>query len=104
MTESYGEPNHAGLGLAGRLAAAFLNSKLTPLIVLASLALGDYTITIIPREEEPQLLVPMLDISTAMPGGSPAEVEERVTLPFESLVHQISGVEYVNSTSSPGLS
>jgi len=43
----------------------------------------------------------MLDIATVMPGASPAEVEERVTLPIENLVHQISGVEYVYSTSAP---
>lgn len=104
MTDSYGEPKHAGLGLAGRLAHAFLNSKLTPLIIVASLALGIFAVAIIPREEEPQILVPMLDITTAMPGASPAEVEERVTLPIESLVHQISGVEYVYSTSSRGQS
>jgi multidrug efflux pump subunit AcrB len=97
-------PHLAGLGLAGRLAHAFLNSKLTPLIIVASLALGVFAIAIIPREEEPQILVPMLDITTAMPGASPAEVEERVTLPIEMLVHQISGVEYVYSTSSPGQS
>ena len=95
---------HAGLGLAGRLAHAFLNSKLTPLIVIASLILGAFAIAMIPREEDPQILVPMLDIVTAMPGASPAEVEQRVTLPIESLVHQISGVEYVYSTSSPGQS
>ena len=94
----------AGLGLAGRLAHAFLNSKLTPLFVLASLALGILSVIVIPREEDPQILVPMLDIATAMPGASPAEVEERVTLPIERLVHQISGVEYVYSTSSPGMS
>ena len=94
----------AGLGLAGRLAHAFLNSKLTPLFIVASLALGIFAVAIIPREEEPQILVPMLDITTAMPGASPAEVEQRVTLPIESLVHQISGVEYVYSTSSPGQS
>jgi len=104
MTADSGIPRHVGLGLAGRLAHAFLNSKLTPLIVVASLALGVFAVTIIPREEEPQILVPMLDITTAMPGASPAEVEERVTLPIESLVHQISGVEYVYSTSSPGQS
>ncbi|MGO9323429.1 MAG: efflux RND transporter permease subunit [Terracidiphilus sp.] len=92
------------LGLAGRLAHAFLNSKLTPLFIAASLALGIFAVAIIPREEEPQILVPMLDITTAMPGASPAEVEERVTLPIETLVHQISGVEYVYSTSSPGQS
>ncbi|MGB6827286.1 MAG: efflux RND transporter permease subunit [Terracidiphilus sp.] len=96
-------PGH-GLGLAGRLAHAFLNSKLTPLFIAASLALGIFSVLIIPREEDPQILVPMLDITTAMPGASSAEVEERVTLPIEKLVHQISGVEYVYSTSSPGQS
>jgi multidrug efflux pump subunit AcrB len=96
--------NPRGLGLAGRLAQAFLNSKLTPLVIVASLALGVFAVAIIPREEDPQILVPMLDIATAMPGASPAEVEERVTLPIEKLVHQISGVEYVYSTSSPGQS
>ena len=95
---------NAELGIAGRLAHSFLNSKLTPLFIAASLALGVFSIAIIPREEEPQILVPMLDIATSMPGASPAEVEERVTLPIENLVHQISGVEYVYSTSSPGQS
>jgi multidrug efflux pump subunit AcrB len=94
----------SGLGMAGRLAHAFLNSKLTPLFVVASLALGILSVIVIPREEDPQILVPMLDIATAMPGASPAEVEERVTLPIERLVHQISGVEYVYSTSGPGMS
>ncbi len=92
------------LGIAGRLAQSFLNSKLTPLFIAASLALGVFAVAIIPREEEPQILVPMLDITTAMPGATPAEVEERVTLPIENLVHQISGVEYVYSTSAPGQS
>ncbi len=92
------------LGIAGKLAHTFLNSKLTPLFIAASLAIGAFAVAIIPREEEPQILVPMLDITTAMPGASPAEVEQRVTLPIENLVHQISGVEYVYSTSSPGQS
>jgi multidrug efflux pump subunit AcrB len=92
------------LGIAGRLAHAFINAKLTPLFIAASLAVGIFAVAIIPREEEPQILVPMLDITTAMPGASPAEVEERVTLPIENLVHQISGVEFVYSTSSPGQS
>jgi multidrug efflux pump subunit AcrB len=92
------------LGIAGRLAHTFLNSKLTPLVIVASLAIGVFAVAVIPREEEPQILVPMLDIATAMPGASPAEVEERVTLPIENLVREISGVEYVYSTSSPGQS
>ncbi|MFZ1087564.1 MAG: efflux RND transporter permease subunit [Terracidiphilus sp.] len=98
------EPMQPDLGIAGRLAHTFLNSKLTPLFIAASLALGIFSVAIIPREEEPQILVPMLDIATAMPGASPAEVEQRVTLPIEELVHQISGVEYVYSTSMPGQS
>jgi multidrug efflux pump subunit AcrB len=98
------EPLKRDLGIAGRLAKAFINSKLTPLFILASLALGVFAVAIIPREEEPQILVPMLDITTAMPGASAAEVEQQVTLPIETLVHEISGVEYVYSTSSPGQS
>jgi multidrug efflux pump subunit AcrB len=92
------------LGLAGRLAHTFLNSKLTPLFIVTALAIGVFAVAVIPREEDPQILVPMLDITTAMPGASPAEVEQRVTIPIETLVHQISGVEYVYSTSSPGQS
>jgi multidrug efflux pump subunit AcrB len=61
---------HHDLGIAGRLAHTFLNSKLTPLFIAASLALGIFSVAIIPREEEPQILVPMLDITTAMPGAS----------------------------------
>ncbi|HEV2213770.1 MAG TPA: efflux RND transporter permease subunit [Terracidiphilus sp.] len=92
------------LGLAGKIAHAFLNSKLTPLFIAASLAIGVFAVLVIPREEDPQILVPMLDITTALPGASPAEVEKRVTQPIETLVHQIPGVEYVYSTSSPGQS
>jgi multidrug efflux pump subunit AcrB len=92
------------LGLAGRLAHAFIQSKLTPLFIAASFGLGIFAVAVIPREEEPQILVPMLDIATAMPGASAAEVEQQVTLPIENLVHQLSGVEYVYSTSSPGQS
>ncbi len=58
----------------------------------------------IPREEEPQILVPMLDVMTAMPGASPQEIEQRVTNPVERLMHEIPGVEYVYSISSPGQS
>ena len=92
------------LGIAGRLAHTFINSKLTVHFIAASLAIGIFAVAIIPREEEPQILVPMRDIATAIPGASPVEVEERVILPIESLVHQISGVEYVYSTSVPGQS
>ncbi len=91
-------------GLAGRVAAAFIESKLTPLIILASAALGTFSVWMLPREEEPQIKVPMIDIFVAMPGASAREVEERVTKPMEKLLWEIPGVEYIYSTSSPGQS
>jgi len=89
-------------GAAGRLAAAFIHSKLTPLVILASLLLGVYAVLALPREEEPQIVVPMIDVFVTMPGASPAEVEQRVTRPLEKLLWEIPGVEYLYSTSSPG--
>ncbi|MCA1734118.1 MAG: efflux RND transporter permease subunit, partial [Acidobacteria bacterium] len=92
------------LGTAGRLASAFIDSKLTPLIVIASILLGLLAVVALPREEEPQIVVPMVDVFVQMPGASAAEIEERVTSPLEQLLWEISGVEYVYSTSSPGMS
>jgi len=92
------------LGLAGRLAKGFLRSKLTPLIVLASLMLGFLAVSLTPREEEPQIIVPMVDIYVPMPGAGPAEVESQVTTPLEKRLWGIPGVEYLYSTSMPGVS
>ncbi len=89
-------------GAAGRLAATFIHSKLTPLVILASLLLGVYAVVALPREEEPQIIVPMVDVFVAMPGASPSEIEQRVTRPLEKLLWEIPGVEYLYSTSSPG--
>jgi multidrug efflux pump subunit AcrB len=91
-------------GLAGRLAATFIPSKLTPLLMIGSIALGAFAIAALPREEEPQIVVPMVDVFVAMPGASPAEVEQRVTRPMEKLLWEVPGVEYLYSTSSPGQS
>jgi multidrug efflux pump subunit AcrB len=92
------------LGLAGKLAHSFIDSKLTPLIVAASILLGIGAVLLLPREEEPQIIVPMIDIFVQMPGASAKEVEERVTKPMEKLLWEIPGVEYIYSTSSPGQS
>jgi multidrug efflux pump subunit AcrB len=89
-------------GAAGRMAAAFIHSKLTPLIVVASLLLGVYAVLALPREEEPQIIVPMIDVFVEMPGASPTEVEQRVTRPLEKILWEVPGVEYLYSTSSPG--
>jgi multidrug efflux pump subunit AcrB len=91
------------LGFAGKIARAFINSKLTPLIVGASLLLGLFAIKMTPREEEPQIVVPMVDIYLPMPGSSPQEVQERVVKPFESKLWEIKGVEYLYSMSRPGM-
>lgn len=95
-----GQPQQ--FGLAGRVARTFINSKLTPLFVLASLLLGAFSLWRLPREEEPQIKVPMVDIFVSMPGASAQEVEERVTKPMEKLLWEIPGVEYIYSTSMPG--
>ena len=91
------------LGVAGRLAAAFIHSKLTPLLLIASVLLGAFAVWKLPREEEPQIIVPMSDVTVRMPGASAREVEERVTKPIERLLWEIPGVEYLYSTSSPGV-
>jgi multidrug efflux pump subunit AcrB len=90
------------LGIAGRLARAFIDSKLTPLVIIASILLGLGAVALLPREEEPQIIVPMIDVFVQAPGASAKEVEERVTRPMEKLLWEIPGVEYVYSTSSPG--
>ncbi|MCS6817195.1 MAG: efflux RND transporter permease subunit [Blastocatellia bacterium] len=91
-----------GLGLAGKLAHAFSDSKLTPLLMAAAILLGAGATWLLPREEEPQIVVPMIDIFVQMPGASAREVEERVTKPMEKLLWEIPGVEYIYSTSAPG--
>jgi multidrug efflux pump subunit AcrB len=92
------------LGLAGKFAHAFIDSKLTPLIIAASILLGVGAVLMLPREEEPQIVVPMIDVFVQLPGASAKEVEERVTRPMEQLIWEIPGVEYIYSTSSPGFS
>ena len=91
-------------GLAGAIARAFIDSRLTPLLIVASVLLGLVAIVVLPREEEPQIKVPMVDLLVAMPGASAAEVESRISAPLERLMWEIPGVEYVYSTSQPGRS
>ena len=97
-------PHEAHTGIAGRLAGAFINSKVTPLIIVSSLLLGGFAVLETPREEEPQIIVPMADVIVTMPGATSREVEQRISTPMEKLIWEIPGVEYVYSTSSPGQS
>jgi multidrug efflux pump subunit AcrB len=93
-----------GLGFAGRIARAFIDSKLTQLAILGSLLLGLFAVLATPREEEPQIVVPFADVFVEMPGASAKEVEERISIPMEKKLREIPGVEYVYSISQPGAS
>lgn len=88
-------------GIAGKIAQGFIDSKLTPLLMIVFLALGFYGTSLTPREEEPQIDVPMADIFVGYPGATPQEVEKRIAMPLEKVLSNIEGVEYVYSTSMP---
>ena len=85
------------LGLAGRLTRAFITSPLTPLIVLAALAAGLLALVSLPREEEPQISVPLVDIHVQAPGLKAEDAVKLVTEPLEAIVSSIADVEHVYS-------
>jgi multidrug efflux pump subunit AcrB len=89
------------IGISGQVAAAFLDSKLTPLIVIAMMLMGAFSVIVTPREEEPQIKVPMIDVMLGFPGATAKEVEQRVISPAEKLIYEIENVEYVYSISQP---
>jgi multidrug efflux pump subunit AcrB len=101
---AHSAPDLVRQGLAGRVARSFIDSKLTPLVIVAALLLGAFAILQTPREEEPQIVVPMLDVVVQMPGASSQEVAQRVSLPMEKLLREVPGVEYIYSISHPGMS
>ncbi len=85
------------LGLSGVLARSFIRSPLTPLLLLAAMALGLLALVALPREEEPQISVPMVDIQVRADGLAAADAMELVTRPLEAIVTAIPGVEHVYS-------
>ena len=91
------------VGFAGRIARSFLDSKLTPVVIAASLGLGTLALVATPREEEPQIRVPMIDVMVAWPGAEPAEVESRIVVPIERMLWGVPGVEHIDSVSRPGV-
>lgn len=91
------------LGLSGRIAKAFIDSKLTPLLVIAVLLLGFFAVVNTPREEEPQISVPMIDVFIPYPGATAVDVEDRVSKILEKKLWEIDGVEYIYTTSRPGM-
>ncbi len=89
-------------GISGKIAHFFINSKLTILLMVALMIIGVYSSFLIPREEEPQINVPMADILVGYPGASPEEVESRVVKPLEKIISNIKGVEHIHSMAMNG--
>lgn len=91
-------------GISGKIANFFINSKLTILLMVALMIIGTYSSFLIPREEEPQINVPMADVMVGYPGASPREVESRVIKPLEKIIGNIKGVEHIHSMAMNGYS
>lgn len=85
-------------GISGKIAEFFINSKLTILLMVGLMFIGVYSSFLIPREEEPQINVPMADVMVGYPGASPKEVESRVAKPLEKIIANIKGVEHIHTS------
>lgn len=89
------------LGISGRIANAFQNSAITPLLAILGLLLGIFAVIITPKEEEPQIDVTFADVFIPYPGATPTEVENQVTLPAEQIISEIKGIDTLYSFSQP---
>ncbi len=96
------KPGHDSLPI--RIVRAFLGSNLSLILILLSITVGTVALMVTPREEEPQIVIPVADILVAFPGHSAREVEQLVSSRLEKYLFQIDGVEYVYSRSLPGKS
>jgi len=94
-------PAHHRSGFLSAVIGTFAHSKITPLIIITSIILGFFAVLNLPREEEPQISVPMFDIFVSYPGASSQEVERRIVNVGERKLWEISGVEYIYSTAEP---
>lgn len=89
--------------LTTKIVGYFIDSKLTPILIFVTLALGLYAILKTPKDEEPQIIVPMIDIFIQYPGAEPAEIEKRIVTPLEKKLWELKDIEYIYSVSRPGL-
>ncbi|MEZ6119490.1 MAG: efflux RND transporter permease subunit [Pirellulaceae bacterium] len=96
------QPTDSHDGILSRIVEVFLRGNLRILLILLMLIAGGVALLVTPREEEPQIVVPLADVLVAMPGASAEEVEKQVSTQLERLLYQIDGVEYVYSMSMPG--
>ena len=94
--------DRAGLGIAGNMAKAFVHSPLSPLLLFASLCLGLLGLVLTPRQEDPQISVPMVDIFVAYPGASASQVASLAIEPLERIMSEITGVKHVYSAAMRG--
>uniref|UniRef100_A0A832LVN3 Efflux RND transporter permease subunit n=1 Tax=Caldimicrobium thiodismutans TaxID=1653476 RepID=A0A832LVN3_9BACT len=90
-------------GFISRVVEYFIDSKLTPILILVSLALGLFAVIKTPKEEEPQIIVPMIDIIIQYPGAEPEEVEKRIVTPLEKKLWELKDIEYIYSVAKPGM-
>jgi multidrug efflux pump subunit AcrB len=93
----------SALGISGRIAAAFQDSRITPLLALVAFLIGVFATLVTPREEEPQIDVTMADVLVAWPGASARDVENLVATPGEQVLSRMHGVEHVYSMARPGM-
>jgi multidrug efflux pump subunit AcrB len=91
------------LGFSGRIARAFLDRQLTPLLAIAALLAGAFAVLVTPREEEPQIDVTFANVLVPFPGASAEQVENLVATPMEKVLGEIAGVEHIASASRPGM-
>ncbi len=96
------DADHTPRGLIASIVRPFLSGKPAVLLLITALCLGAASIFITPREEDPQIIVPLADVYVQAPGASPEEIEKLVATPLERLLWQIEGVEYVYSMSQKG--
>ena len=97
-----GKPDQESLGFSSRIVAKFLQGPLPVMVIVLSLLAGVVALILTPREEEPQIVVPLADVLVSAPGLSAEQVERQVATPLEKLLSQIDGVEYVYSMSKEG--
>ena len=100
LTDLSADP--AAGGWVNGIVRTFLHSNLPIILLILSIAIGLTAVTVTPREEDPQIIVPMADVYVSFPGHTAAEVEQLAATPLEKILYQIDGVEYVYSMSRPG--
>ncbi len=99
MSEHAGEPTGQAHHFTNRIIQVFLESNLSIILILLAAVVGLGALGYTPREEDPQIVVPLADVYVNFPGHSAAEVEQLIATPLEKILYQIDGVEYVYSMS-----